>query len=905
MAYNPKEIEAKWQNAWEATDLYKYDENSDKERFYSLVMFPYPSRNLHMGHMRVYTISDVISRHKRMLGYNVLNPMGFDAFGLPAENAAIERGVHPAEWTDSNIAYMRDHQLKRMGTSYDWTREVISCHEDYYKWTQYLFLKLYEQGLVYQKEAPVNWCPECNTVLANEQVEDGMCWRHGDTEVKKRMMKQWFLKITAYADELLEDLDKLEDWPNSVKIMQKNWIGKSFGAEIDFALSLRGVEDRACPEERSDVGMAIQSETYGSRRDARDDNKITVFTTRPDTIYGVTYMVLAPEHKLVSKLVTAEQKEAVEKYKADTAGKTEIERTAEGREKTGVFTGAYCVNPYTGDEVPIWIADYALVDYGTGAVMAVPAHDQRDYEFAKTFDLPVRTVIERHCEEGQSPDVAIQPENSGSRRFARDDKAYTEPGTLVNSQQFDGIDNETAKKKIVEFGSESGFSRQVTNYRLRDWLISRQRYWGCPIPLVETEDGELVKIPYENLPVALPLDIDFAEAKSKGGSVLENTPNWYNVTLPDGRKAKRITDTLDTFLCSSWYFLRYPDALNTEKPFDADKVFPVDQYVGGVEHAILHLLYSRFFTKALRDCGMLNFDEPFTKLLSQGMVVKYSEKEKKITKMSKSKGNVVGTDDFFDQYGADAARLFILFAAPVEAEVEWVEEGAQGQYRFIGRIWRLFEELAPSLNRHPGDSVSHPERSEGSLCFDLKLDFKSLSKENQELVRAFHNSLKSITHDLDPKRNGFNTSIARMSEFINALQKYVNEHDSYSDEDSACLRHCLFNFLKMMAPFTPHLAEELWYQYVIRKEPKENMENSIHRQSWPVFEQSYLETDTYNLVLQLKGKKVDVIEVSKTLSKVEIEKLALDNDKMKNRLEGLDIKKVIVVPNKLVNVVAV
>jgi leucyl-tRNA synthetase len=841
--YNPKEIEAKWQKIWDKTDLYKYDEESSKERFYSLVMFPYPSGNLHMGHMRVYTISDVISRHKRMLGYNVLNPMGFDAFGLPAENAAIERGVHPHDWTESNIAYMRDHQLKRMGTSYDWTREVISCREDYYKWTQYLFLKLYDKGLVYQKEAPVNWCPDCNTVLANEQVEDGMCWRHTQTEVKKRMMKQWFLKITAYADELLADLEKLEHWPNSVKIMQKNWIGKSYGAEIDFKSG---------------------------------DEVITVFTTRPDTIYGVTYMVLAPEHKLVSKLTTAEQKDEVEKYIEDTATKTEIERTAEGREKTGVFTGAYCINPFTGLEVPVWVADYALVDYGTGAVMAVPAHDQRDYEFAKSFGLPLKTVI-------ASPDgVAIQSNT-----------AYTEPGTLVNSKQFDGIDNETAKSKIIEYGASQGFARKVTNYRLRDWLISRQRYWGCPIPLCETEDGDLVKVPYDQLPVGLPLDIDFAKAKSEGGSVLANKPDWYNVTLPDGRKAKRITDTMDTFICSSWYFLRYPDALNSNLPFENSKVFPVDQYVGGVEHAILHLLYSRFFTKALRDCGMLDFAEPFDRLLSQGMVVKYSEKEGKITKMSKSKGNVVGTDDFFDEYGADAARLFILFAAPVEAEVEWVDEGAQGQFRFINRIWRLYESIGPSLRLDLKEA-------------DLEsLDFKSLANYNQDLVRAFHKALKSITEDLDPNRNGLNTSVARMSEFINALQKYSNEISEYNDEDRLCLTHVLRSFLKMMAPFTPHLAEELWYRYILKEDPDEKLINSIHREDWPKFNQEYIETNSINLVLQLKGKKIDMIEVAKGLPNEELEKFALENDKMKKRLEGLSIKKVIVVPNKLVNVVAV
>ncbi|MDD9897705.1 MAG: leucine--tRNA ligase, partial [Candidatus Melainabacteria bacterium] len=837
--YSAREIESKWQEAWDKSDLYRFDENADPEkRFYSLVMFPYPSGNLHMGHMRVYTISDVISRHKRMLGYNVLNPMGFDAFGLPAENAAIERGIHPAKWTDSNIAYMRDEQLKRMGTSYDWTREVISSHSDYYKWTQYIFLKLYERGLAYQKEAPVNWCPDCNTVLANEQVEDGMCWRHTQTPVNKRMMKQWFLRITDYAEELLADLDKLEHWPESVKTMQRNWIGKSVGAEIDFALE--------------------------------GGDQITVYTTRPDTIYGVTYMVLAPEHKLVQQITTDEHRQAVEDYIKQTSTKTEIERTAEGQKKTGCFTGAYCINLYTGEKIPVWIADYALVDYGTGAVMAVPAHDQRDWEFAKTFDLPIKEVI-------SSPD-----------EFDLNQAAYGDPGKLLNSKDFDGLDNEIAKTKIVDFGQEQGFARSTIKYRLRDWLISRQRYWGCPIPLAETEDGELVPLDYEQLPVELPLDIDFAAAKSKAGSVLENSPDWFNIILPDGRKAKRITDTLDTFMCSSWYFMRYPDAANLEKPFEKSKVFAVDQYVGGVEHAILHLLYARFFTKALRDCGMLGFDEPFTRLLSQGMVVKYSEKEGKITKMSKSKGNVVGTNDFFDEFGADAARLFILFAAPVDAEVEWVEEGAQGQYRFVNRVWRLFAQIY----RHC------EERSDVAIQSDNAPDFASLKDENKNLVRAFHAALKAVSEDLDPSRNSFNTSIARMTEFVNSAYKYLNakEETGMDDEDKSVLASQLKEFIKLLAPFTPHLAEELWHLYVLGKtEP--DLVKSVHLEAWPKFEAKYIEQNTFNLVLQLKGKKVDVMEVSKELSKDELEQVALANDKLKRRLDGLDIKKVIVVPN--------
>ena len=864
--YQAKTIESKWQEIWDKSDIYSFDsETKSDKRFYSLVMFPYPSGNLHMGHMRVYTISDVISRHKRMLGYQVLNPMGFDAFGLPAENAAIENNTHPAVWTETNIAYMRDQQLKRMGTSYDWSREVVSCRADYYKWTQFIFLKLYEKGLAYQKEAPVNWCPDCNTVLANEQVEDGMCWRHGQTPVNKRMMKQWFLRITDYAEELLQDLNKLEHWPESVKTMQRNWIGKSVGAEIDFPL---------CGAVRVEGSKAI-----------------TVYTTRPDTIYGVTYMVLAPEHKLVQELTTDENKEAIKAYIKDASSKTEIERTAEGQKKTGCFTGAYCTNPYTGEKIPVWIADYALVDYGTGAVMAVPAHDERDWEFAQEFGLEIKEVIQSEAVVGEGSkaqggenedDTALQPYSP---------RAMTGPGVIINSNEFNGLDNEAAKSKIVEHGLKSGFARSTIKYRLRDWLISRQRYWGCPIPLAQTEDGELVQIPYESLPVELPTEIDFSAAKAMGGSVLENSPDWFNITLANGRKAKRITDTLDTFICSSWYFMRYPDALNTDKPFDKSKVFPVDQYVGGVEHAILHLLYARFFTKALRDCDMLDFDEPFVRLLSQGMVVKYSEKDGKITKMSKSKGNVVGTNDFFDEFGADAARLFILFAAPVDAEVEWVEEGAQGQYRFINRVWRLFKNYASVFeNRENYDFA----------------DFAKLTKDNQDLVRALHSALKAITEDLDPNRNGFNTSVARMTEFVNAAYKYFNAHDqeSLTAEDSAVLATLFRQFILLISPFTPHLAEELWHKYILHSD-EPDLVNSVHRQSWPVFEPSYLEQNTFNLVLQIKGKKVDVVEVSKELSKEQLEGFALANDKLQKRLQGLEIKKIIVIPNKLVNVVAV
>lgn len=859
--YKASEIEEKWQSAWQEADLYKYQASADKKNYYSLVMFPYPSGNLHMGHMRVYTISDLISRYKRMQGFNVLNPMGFDAFGLPAENAAIERDVHPNTWTQQNIAYMRDQQLKKMGTSYDWSREVVSCNKEYYKWTQYLFLKLYEKGLAYQKEAPVNWCNECNTVLANEQVENGMCWRHTQSPVLKKMMKQWFLKITAYAEELLNDLDKLEHWPESVKIMQRNWIGKSTGSEIDFPIL---------------------------DKDAKQTGRsITVYTTRPDTVYGVTYMVLAPEHKLVNELCAPEKLDDVKNYILESSKKTEIERTAEGRLKTGTEIGAYCLNPYTNEKIPIWIADYALVDYGTGAVMAVPAHDQRDFEFAKTFSLPIKQVIAKEKEKLEDPNQWKE--------------AYCEQGFLVNSDNFNDLENTVAIKNITQFGLENNFARFVTKYRLRDWLISRQRYWGCPIPLLELEnaDGsrEIIKEEYSNLPIELPIDIDFAKAKQAGGSVLENSPEWFNVTLKDGRKARRITDTMDTFICSSWYFLRYPDAFNLEKPFSKENVFAVDQYVGGVEHAILHLLYARFFTKALRDCGMLSFDEPFDRLLSQGMVVKYSEKEGKITKMSKSKGNVVGTDDFFREFGADAARLFILFAAPCESEVEWVDEGAQGQYRFINRIWRLFFALEDILKSQEYNKVAN-----------LKFEKSQLETHNAEILKVYNLSLKAIINDLKPENNGFNTAISRMSEFINAMYKYQNEKQeknlSYSQQDKDVLAFMLFNFIKIIAPFVPHLAEELWTSFVLKTSDFDISKDSVHLQSYPDFNEELTESSSFNLVLQLKGKKVDLVEVAKDTSKEELEKIALANEKIQKKLEGLEIKKIIVVPNKLVNIVA-
>ena len=827
--YTPKEIEEKWQKEWEKTSIHKAVDFDKKPKYYSLVMFPYPSGDLHMGHMRVYTISDVISRHKRMLGFNVLNPMGFDAFGLPAENAAIERQIPPKEWTIKNINHMKNEQLKRLGTSYDWNREVVSCSVDYYKWTQWVFLQFYQHNLAYQKDAPVNWCPKCQTVLANEQVEDGKCWRHDDTPVERKMMRQWFLKTTRYADELLNDLDKLPGWSERVKIMQRNWIGKSVGAEVVFSV------------------------------DGQKDLKIPVYTTRPDTLFGVTFLVLAPEHPLVSKLTTAENKGKVETYIKESSKLSEIERLAENKEKTGVPLGTYVINPANGKKVPIWVADYALLDYGTGAVMGVPAHDARDFRFAKKFNLDIVQVISQDGKEQELKD------------------AYVEQGLMINSGDFNGLKNEDGKKKIVEHLSKEGNGKEKINYRLRDWLISRQRYWGCPIPIVYCDSCGVVPVSENNLPVELPEKN--VELTGSGGSPLKKATNWLNVQCPKCNKdAKRETDTMDTFICSSYYFLRYADANNTKTAFEKDKVnywLPVDQYVGGIEHAILHLLYSRFFTKALRDFGLLSFDEPFTNLLSQGMVTMFSEKEGKITKMSKSKGNVVGTTEFFDEYGADAARLFILFAAPPEQEIEWSTQGAIGQYRFLERIWRLFFNLKENAS--------------------LKMHEGFINDCGHELYRTANQTIKSVSEDLSIEKYTFNTAIARMTELVNAMYKFILDKKSYTEDETKILSFSFTNLLKLLAPLAPHITEELW--------GKLGGAFSIHQQKWPAYDEKALVTSEVDLVVQMGGKKVDVLTTKKGQSKEELEKLALNSEKVKARLEGKQLIKVVVVPDKIVNIV--
>ncbi len=835
--YKPKEIEYKWQEEWEKTSLHKAIDFDKKPKYYSLVMFPYPSGDLHMGHMRVYTISDVISRHKRMLGFNVLNPMGFDAFGLPAENAAIERKVPPYEWTKKNIDHMKNKQLKRMGTSYDWEREVVSCSSDYYKWTQWLFLQFYKHGLAYQKDAPVNWCPKCQTVLANEQVEDRKCWRHDDTLVERKMMRQWFLKITQYAEELLNDLEKLNGWPERVKLMQKNWIGKSEGAEINFG---------------------VECEVPGPRI------QIPVYTTRPDTIYGVTFLVLAPEHPLVAELTTNENKEKVQIYIKKTGLLSEIERLSENKEKTGVPLGSFAINPFNNQKIPIWISDYALLEYGTGAVMGVPAHDERDFEFVKKFGLEIKQVI--------SPD--------GLKRELLN--AYIEPGIVINSDIFNGLNNEDAKKKIIEYGSKGGFSKTKITYRLRDWLISRQRYWGCPIPVIYCDKCGVTPVSEKDLPIALPENnIEFT---GSGGSPLLRAKEWLNVKCPKcSGEARRETDTMDTFICSSYYYLRYSDAKNDQIVFDKEKVnywLPVDQYVGGVEHAILHLLYSRFFTKALRDFGFLNFDEPFTNLLSQGMVTMHSPKEGKITKMSKSKGNVVGTTEFFDEYGADAARLFILFAAPPEQEIEWSTQGAIGQYRFIERVWRLFFNLKENAGLKIVEAIHELPLQEPPL---------------RDLYRIANYTIKSVSEDISSEKYIFNTAIARMTELVNAMYRFILDKKSYNDLEREILSFCFINLLKLLAPLAPHITEELW--------SKLGGAYSIHQQKWPDYDKQALITDEIELVVQIGGKKIDVLTTKKGQSQKELEKIALGLKKVKARLDGKELIKVVVVPDKIVNIV--
>lgn len=823
-SYFPQEIEKKWQKVWEESGAFKTPDESSKPKYYALSMFPYPSGKLHMGHVRNYTITDVIARFKKAQGYNVLHPMGWDSFGLPAENAAMKHGADPEKWTVENIAYMTK-QLKMLGLSYDWDREVTTCKPDYYKWTQWLFLQLYKKGLVYKKEAAVNWCDECATVLANEQVIDGKCWRC-DHEVEKKYLSQWFVKITDYADVLLEDLDKLPGWGDNVKTMQANWIGKSHGAIFRFPVV-----------------------------DAPDGTKIEVpvYTTRPDTVHGITYLVVAPEYKDIEKLTTPENKEAVEAYRANARKMTEIERLSTERVKTGVPLGTHCKNPFTGEIFPLWTADYALVEYGTGAVMAVPTHDTRDFDFAKKYNLPLKVVIQN-------------PENPSDCK----DEAYTEPGVLVNSGEFNGMKNEDAKKTITEKAVKEGFGEFKTQYRLRDWLISRQRYWGAPIPVVYCEKCGIQPVPEEQLPVLLPKDVDFSVV---GKSPILTSKTFLETTCPCcGGKAKRETDTMDTFICSSWYYLRYADAKNDKMPFAKDKVnhwLPVDQYVGGIEHAILHLLYSRFFTKALRDLGLLDFDEPFKNLLTQGMVLKDG------SKMSKSKGNTVDPDEIFENYGADTARLFILSDSPPARDFDWSDAGVEGCYKFLNRVWRLVASNADDIN----------------LKYELKFPLK---KENDDLVRNVHIAIKGITNDISNDFQ-FNTVISKYRELTNAIYEWRGKKSQLDAEDKEVMSFAIVSLLKLMSPVAVHLTEEAWHDL--------GGETSIHDEPWCEWDENLAKASSITLVVQVNGKLKDKIEADEASSEDELKQLALNSPKVKELTEGKTIVKTIVVPKKLVNIV--
>ncbi len=841
--YNPSEIEKKWQSVWTENNLYKTDEliqNSDK--FYALSMFPYPSGNLHMGHVRNYVITDLIARFQRFKGKSVLHPMGWDAFGLPAENAAIERGISPSVWTKKNISHMKS-QLKLLGLSVDWDREFATCDENYYVWTQYLFLELYKSGLVYQKESEVNWDPIDNTVLANEQVDsEGKSWRSGAI-VEKKLLKQWFLRITNYADELLKDLEKLDDWPERVKIMQDNWIGKSIGTNINFIINTH-------PKE-----------------------KITVFTTRPDTLFGVTYLAISVNHSLINNISDQTTIQDIEKLKQYLKNNKNNEL-----EKIGIKTSLIAINPVNSEPVPIWVASYVLDEYGTGAVMGVPAHDLRDFEFAKKNNIDIKQVI-------------IKDKSESSNEL---DKAYVENGYLINSNQYDGIENNIAKLKISEEGVKKGWAKNKIQYRLRDWLISRQRYWGCPIPIVNCKKCGSVPLNQSELPLSLPKDIEISA--NKINSLGENN-KWINTTCPKcGIAARKETDTMDTFMCSSWYFLRYPSSKCTTKPFEKieiNKWLPVDQYVGGVEHAILHLLYARFFTKALRDNDLFEIDEPFKKLLTQGMVQAAAYKNNKtgkyvspsditdlsnptdpidnsklevlFEKMSKSKYNGIDPESVIKKYGADTARMFILFKAPPEKDLEWGDTDVEGQFRFLSRIWKLYINCAKDIN---SKSKSYPDKE-------------------KTLIKSMNIAIKEISNDI--LNNQFNTAISELMKFYNSLSISINDVNSNLKKDA------LKTFCILLAPFAPHISEEIWHLI--------GFKNSVHLEHWPSFNAEVLKEDSYELVIQVNGKVRDKININNEMNEDQIKELTLKRPNILKWINDKEIRKIIIVKGKIMNIV--
>jgi len=812
--YNPQQIEKKWQQRWAEDRLYEVSEDSPKPKFYALTMFPYTSGDLHIGHWYAMAPSDVLARFKRMQGYNVLHPMGFDAFGLPAENAAISRGIHPFTWTMQNVENMR-RQLRSIGAIYDWGREVITCLPEYYKWTQWFFLKLYEAGLAYRGKAPVNWCPRCQTVLANEQVVEGFCERCG-AAVIQRDLEQWFFRITKYADELMEH-EGIE-WPERIKTMQKNWVGKSQGTEISFALDHPGV----------------------------DDKEIRVFTTRPDTTFGVTFMVLAPEHPLVAELTLPEKRGEVNDYIAKSRRQTEIERLSTEKEKDGVFTGAYVVNRLNGEKVPVWIADYVLLSYGTGAVMGVPAHDERDFAFARKYNLPIRLVIAPPGWQGEELEAA-----------------YTESGTMVNSGQFDGLPSQQGIEAVSDFLEEKGWGKRTITYRLRDWLISRQRYWGAPIPMIYCPNCGIVPVPEEDLPVLLPEDAQF---KPTGESPLKYHEQFVNTTCPRcSAPAKRETDTMDTFMCSSWYFLRYTSPHCDTAAFDADKVrywLPVDLYTGGAEHAVMHLFYARFFIKALRDMGLVDFDEPFTRLFNQGVII--AEKQK----MSKSRGNVITPDEYVSELGADAVRAYLMFVAPWEQGGEWNDSGISGVSRWLNRLWNLVL---------------------GGYSQSREVSLADKEQAQRALSRVVHQTIRKVTEDLERFR--LNTMIAALMELTNYLTR-VKEMGAVA---LSAWEEAIDNLLLLLAPTAPHLAEELWQ--------RTGHDYSIHNQSWPQWDEELAREEEITLVVQINGKLRDRITVPASITEAEARQIVLERQRIKAHLEGRNIVDIIYVPGRLVNLV--
>ena len=842
--YNPHEIEPRWQKVWAETGAHKATEDTSKPKRYVLEMFPYPSGDIHMGHVRNYTIGDVTARYYAMRGYDVLHPMGWDAFGLPAENAAIKHNSHPAKWTYANIETQKA-SFKRMGFSYDWDRTVVACDPEYYRWGQWIFLQMYKRGLVERRNSPVNWCPNCKTVLANEQVTEGECWRcHG--AVEKRDLTQWYYKITDYAQELLDDLDQLEGWPEPVKQMQANWIGRSEGAEVDFEL---------IPAEGKDDGQTI-----------------TVFTTRPDTLFGCSFFLLAPESPLVHDLVCGTE------YEAEGAAKVSaVERAQGDREKHGAFTGRYVINPVNGEKVPVWVADYIVADYGTGAVMAVPCGDQRDFEFARKYDLPIIPII-------LGEDDPLYPELNGvqERKVTTVDweKSYEAEGVLVQSGKYTGMvggKHSPAVDAIIGDLEAQGKGKKSVQFRLRDWLISRQRYWGNPIPIVYCDDCGIVPVPEDQLPVTLPKDIDLA-----AGETLATHEQFAQCTCPKcGKPARRETDTMDTFTCSSWYYMRYTDPHNTELPFSPDRVnrwMPVDQYIGGIEHAILHLLYSRFFTKVLRDMGMLNFDEPFTNLLCQGMVLDENGEV-----MSKSKGNVISPEDMIAGYGADAVRAYILFMAPPDKELQWNEDGLAGMYKFLNRAWRMVNDLAGKA----GEETS----------FQAGAKAEEAKKAHDELLRERHRVVGKVIDDF--ARNNFNTAIAAIMELVNATGDYLRKNSAEDRAANAELvafdKEIAEVIVKLLAPMAPHWAEELWQDVL-------DNETSVHKEAWPEFDPNAAKASEVELAVQVNGKVKAKITVASDAAEDAIRKTALEA--IADATAGKDIKKVIVIPGRLVNVVA-